>query len=206
MLSAGFLPESPSSAQPDYVDDVCILLLSNSPNRRNSTAQDRVTVRAKEYRCIDRWWAQERALSGNSSFFVRCVQWPHLVGTRPLHLTMSLVKINDMLHSNYPYLLNWILITTELLSDEIVATNGIVYRLCILKHSTVILIIYKIYAFEIHPVFFSGAPCSITRDSQTLLIPFLNFQNCAWKKFFKFIFSTFNWHGEVFDLILCFRY
>ena len=73
--------------------------------------------------------------------------------TRPLHLTMSLVQINDVLHSSYPYLLIWVAIATELLSNEILAVNGIVYRLCILKHSTVNLIIYKIYAFEIHPFF-----------------------------------------------------
>ena len=47
MLSVGFLPESLSSTQPDYVDDICILLLSNSPKGRNCTAQDQVTVWAK---------------------------------------------------------------------------------------------------------------------------------------------------------------
>ena len=30
------------------------------------------------------------------------------------------------------------------------------------------------------------------RNSPTPLIPFLNFENCAWEKFLKFIFSPFN--------------
>ena len=61
MLSVGFLPESPSSAHPDYVDDACILPLSNSPKGRNRTERDRVTARAKEYRRGERLCAQERA-------------------------------------------------------------------------------------------------------------------------------------------------
>ena len=40
-----------------------------------------------------------------------------------------------------------------MLSNEILTANGIVYRLCILKHNTVDLIINEIYAFEIHPFF-----------------------------------------------------
>ena len=52
MLSAGFLPVSPSSAQPDYMHDACLLLLLNSPNGRNRTAQDRVTVRAKDITAV----------------------------------------------------------------------------------------------------------------------------------------------------------
>ena len=47
VLSAVFLRESSSSAQPNYVDDVCILVLSNRPKGRNHTAQDRVTVRTR---------------------------------------------------------------------------------------------------------------------------------------------------------------
>ena len=61
--------------------------------------------------------------------------------TRPLHVTTSPVQINDVLHSNYPYLLIWVVIATELLSNEIFAANGMVYTSCILKHSTVNLII-----------------------------------------------------------------
>ena len=60
---------------------------------------------------------------------------------------MSLVQINDVLHSIFQYLLISVLIATELLSNEILAANGIVYRLCILKNSTVNLIVYKIYVY-----------------------------------------------------------
>ena len=65
---------------------------------------------------------------------------------RPLHRTMSLVQINDVLHSNYPDLLIRVVIATELLNNEILAVNGIVYRLCVLKNSTVNLVIYT----EVH--------------------------------------------------------
>ena len=45
---------------------------------------------------------------------------------RPLHLTMSLEQINDVLHSNYPYLLIFVVIATECLSNEILVANVIV--------------------------------------------------------------------------------
>ena len=81
-----YLTKSPSATQPDYVDNVCILLLLNSPKGRNSTAQDQVTMPAKEYCRGERWCAYERAPSGNALFFVWCAQWPHLIGTKcPQH-------------------------------------------------------------------------------------------------------------------------
>ena len=43
--------------QRNYEDDVCTLILSNSPKDRNRMAQDLVTVRAKEYRRGERWYA-----------------------------------------------------------------------------------------------------------------------------------------------------
>ena len=60
---------------------------------------------------------------------------------RPLHLAMSLVQIHDVLHSSYPYLLIWVVIATELLNNENFAANSMVYRLCILEHSTVMIIL-----------------------------------------------------------------
>ena len=57
--------------------------------------------------------------------------------TRPLHLTMSLVQLNDVLLSNFSYLLIWVPIATELLSNEILAANRMAYKLCIMKRNTV---------------------------------------------------------------------
>ena len=73
------------------------------------------------------------------------------------------------------YLLILVVIETELHSNDISAANGIVYRLCILKHSAVNLIIYKIYVFEIHPLFVEedlGFTTLLT--SQVISISFYN--------------------------------
>ena len=159
---AGFIcrifSESRSLAQPDYVDNVCILLLSNSPKRRNRTAQDRVTVWAKEYRLAVRDDVQRKELpqvTHYSLYGVRNVSI--LLERNVLDISSKIVqlwlqeifqhfKCRPRLEKLRPQNTN-----SPTAHNEIFAANDIVYRLCILKQSTVNLIIHKRYAFKIHP-------------------------------------------------------